>query len=94
MENPLINEKIDRAILIIRGHRVMIDSDLADIYGVQTKRLNEQVKRNLSRFPMDFMSQLTYSEKRELVAKCDHLEKLKYSATNPYAFKEQGISGL
>lgn len=82
-ENSLINDKIDRAILIIRGHRVMIDSDLADIYGVKTKRLNEQVKRNMSRFPRDFMFQLTYSEKRELVAKCDHLKKLKHSAINP-----------
>ena len=89
-ENSLINEKIDRAILIIRGHRVMIDSDLADIFGVKTKRLNEQVKRNLSRFPKDFMFQLTNTEKRELVANCDHLEKLKHSATNPYAFTEHG----
>lgn len=86
----MINEKIDRAILIIRGHRVMIDSDLAEIFGVKTKRLNEQVKRNYSRFPRDFMFQLTSDEKQELVAKCDHLEKLKHSVTNPYAFTEHG----
>lgn len=66
-------EKIDRAILIIRGHKVMLDSDLAAIYGVKTSRLNEQVKRNKNRFPKDFMFQLTNHEKQEVVANCDHL---------------------
>ena len=83
-------EKIDRAILIIRGHKVMLDSDLAAIYGVKTSRLNEQVKRNKNRFPNDFMFQLTNHEKQEVVANCDHLEKLKFSRTNPYAFTEHG----
>lgn len=83
-------EKIDRAILIIRGHKVMLDSDLAAIYGVKTSRLNEQVKRNKNRFPKDFMFQLTNHEKQEVVANCDHLEKLKFSRTNPYAFTEHG----
>ena len=55
-------EKIDRAILLIRGHKVMLDADLANIYGVTTKRLNEQVKRNRTRFPVDFMFQLTEGE--------------------------------
>ena len=55
-------ERIERSILLIRGHKVMLDSDLAGLYGVTTKRLNEQVKRNLSRFPEDFMFQLTESE--------------------------------
>lgn len=83
-------EKIDRAILIIREHKVMLDSDLAAIYGVKTSRLNEQVKRNKNRFPKDFMFQLTNHEKQEVVANCDHLEKLKFSRTNPYAFTEHG----
>jgi hypothetical protein len=83
-------EKIDRAILLIRGKKVMLDSDLALIYGVKTFRLNEQVKRNKSRFPEDFMFQLTDEEKQEVIANCDHLEKLKYSPTNPYAFTEHG----
>ena len=81
---------IDRAILIIRGQKVMIDSDLAELFGVRTKRLNEQVKRNINRFPKDFMFQLTTKEKQELVASCDHLERLKHSGTNPYAFTEHG----
>lgn len=74
----------------MRGYRVMLDRDLAEIYGVPTKRLNEQVKRNLDRFPEDFMFQLTESEKAEVVANCDHLANLKFSPTLPYAFTEHG----
>ena len=83
-------EKIDRAILFLRGQKIMLDSDLAEIYGVKTSRLNEQVKRNKDRFPNDFMFQLSDSEKQEVIANCDHLEKLKFSRTNPYAFTEHG----
>jgi len=72
-----IADKIDRAILIIRGQKIMIDSDLAELFGVKTFRLNEQVKRNIHRFPKDFMFQLTAKEKQEVIANCDHLEKLK-----------------
>lgn len=92
MENKSVipTEKIDRAILIIRGHKVMLDSDLADIYGVKTSRLNEQVKRNKERFPSDFVFQLTSQEKQEVIANCDHLQKIKFSRTNPYAFTEHG----
>lgn len=68
----------------------MLDVDLAEIYGVKTKRLNEQVKRNILRFPSDFMFQLSEEEKEEVVAKCDHLSKLKFSVSNPYAFTEHG----
>jgi hypothetical protein len=82
--------KIENRIILIRGEKVIIDSDLAEFYGVLTKRLNEQVKRNIDRFPDDFMFQLSQSEKSELVASCDHLEKLKYSKTLPYAFTEHG----
>jgi len=89
-ENLQPIEKIDRVILIIRGKKVILDSDLADLYGVKTKRLNEQVRRNIYRFPNDFMFQLTTSEKKKVVANCDHLEKLKFSGTNPYAFTEHG----
>ena len=56
------SERIERLILLIHGHKVMLDSDLAELYGVTTKRLNEQVRRNLSRFPDDFIFQLTESE--------------------------------
>lgn len=72
------DELIMNKILVIRGLKVMIDSDLAELYGVTTKRLNEQVKRNLKRFPEDFMIQLTEIEKVQVVANCDHLKKLKF----------------
>ena len=82
--------KIEQRILFIRGEKVIIDADLAEFYGVPTKRLNEQVKRNKDRFPKDFMFQLYVQEKVEVVANCDHLSKLKYSNALPYAFTEHG----
>jgi len=82
--------KIEQRILLIRGEKVIVDTDLAEFYGVPTKRLNEQVKRNKGRFPDDFMFQLSPDEKAEVVANCDHLENLKYSTTLPYAFTEHG----
>ncbi|MBI4744152.1 MAG: ORF6N domain-containing protein [Actinobacteria bacterium] len=81
---------IEQKIFTVRNIKVMIDADLAEIYGVSTKRLNEQVKRNKERFPEDFMFQLTKEEKIEVVANCDHLEKLKFSTSLPYAFTEHG----
>jgi hypothetical protein len=81
---------IQQRILLIRGVKVIIDADLAEFYGVQTRRLNEQVKRNRERFPGDFMFQLTADEKIELIANCDHLEKLKFSKALPFAFTEHG----
>jgi hypothetical protein len=84
------DELIMNKILIVRGVKVMIDSDLAELYGVTTKRLNEQVKRNIKRFPEDFMFRLTEREKQEVVANCDHLERLKFSPNLPYAFTEHG----
>jgi hypothetical protein len=91
-ESELIvpDEIIMTKILFIRGEKVMIDRDLAEPYGVSTKRLNEQVKRNIKRFPVDFMYQLTEEEKEEVVAKCDHLKTLKYSPQLPYVFSEYG----
>ena len=82
--------RIEGRIQVIRGLRVMVDVDLAALYGVQTKRLNEQVKRNRERFPADFLLQLTPQEKAEVVANCDHLQKLKFSKVLPYAFTEHG----
>jgi len=83
-------ERIERLILVIRGQRIMLDADLARLYGVSTKRLNEQVKRNKERFPERFMFRLTAKEKAEVVANCDHLQKLKFSPVLPYAFTEHG----
>ncbi|MFI5236658.1 MAG: ORF6N domain-containing protein [Ignavibacteriales bacterium] len=83
-------ERVEKGILLIRNHRVLIDADLAELYGVTTKRLNEQVKRNKARFPKDFMFKLTKSEKQEVVANCDHLSRLKFSPVLPSAFTEHG----
>lgn len=90
MRALLPSERIERTILLIRGHKVMLYTDLAHLYGVSTKRLNEQVKRNRNRFPSDFMFQLTSKEKAEVVANCDHLTKLKFSPAKPSAFTEHG----
>ena len=68
----------------------MIDRDLAELYGVSTKRLNEQVKRNLNRFPEDFMFQLTDGEKNELVANCDRFLLMRHTTSLPYVFTEHG----
>jgi hypothetical protein len=87
---PLPYLNIQGTILTIRHQNVMLDRDLALLYGVETKRLNEQVKRNINRFPSEFMFQLTNEEKAEVVANCDHLQALKFSRTNPYAFTEHG----
>ena len=84
------DELILSKILKIRGVKVMIDSDLAELYGVSTKRLNEQVKRNAGRFPADFMFQLSEQEKQEVVAICDHLKRLRISPRLPYVFTEHG----
>lgn len=83
-------ERIERSILLIRGQKVMLDADLAELYGVLTKVLNQAVKRNKERFPVDFMFQLTKEEKDEVVTICDHLKRLKFSPTLPYAFTEHG----
>jgi hypothetical protein len=83
-------ELITSKILIIRGQRIMIDADLAELYGVPTKALNQAIKRNPERFPQDFMFQLTVDEKQEVVTNCDHLRNLKFSRTLPYAFTEHG----
>ena len=77
-------------IMNLRGTKIMIDHDLAELYGVSTKRLKEQVRRNINRFPEDFMFQLTEEEKQEVVAICDHLANLRYSPYLPYAFTEHG----
>ncbi len=83
-------ERIERAILEIRGLRVMLDADLAALYGVSTKALNQAVKRNLDRFPATFMFRLTAEERREVVTVCDHLRNLKYTRALPQAFTEHG----
>ena len=99
--NLMTIENIRNRVYIIRGQQVMLDYDLADIYGYEVKRLNEQVKRNIARFPMDFMFQLLKEELPENFLKSQfatlnenqnkrglHIKKM------PYAFTEQGINNL
>jgi hypothetical protein len=86
----VVEDDASRRILLIRGNRVIVDADLAELYGVHTKRLNEQVKRNRDRFPADFMFQLTAEEKEQVVANCDHLANLKFSTGLPHVFTEHG----
>jgi hypothetical protein len=89
-ESLVPEEYIMSKILVVRGQKVMIDRDLAELFGIETKRLNEQVKRNIKRFPPRFMFQLTIEEKDEVVANCDHMSNLKFSPFLPYVFTEHG----
>jgi hypothetical protein len=82
--------RVEELILFLREERVLLDADLAAIYGVSTKALNQAVKRNAERFPTDFNFQLSDLERQEVVTKCDHLSRLKYSKACPYAFTEHG----
>ena len=94
MNELTVQQNIEHKIFTIRGVQVMIDRDLAELYGVEPKRLGEQVKRNIERFPDEFRFQLTEAEKNELVANCDRLQPLKHSSSLPYVFTEQGVSML
>ena len=86
---------IQSKIYEIRGYRVMLDFDLAEMYGVLTKRLKEQVRRNIERFPNDFMFELTKSEWLQLVANCDQLpENIKHSPVPPFTFTQEGVAML
>ena len=86
--------EIENRIFTFRNAQVMIDKDLAEMYGVGTKVLNQAVKRNIERFPDSFRFQLTENERNELVTICDRLAKLKHSSVFPYVFTEQGIAML
>ena len=90
--NDLLN--IENRILAIRGQQVMLDRDLAELYGVETKVLNQAVKRNIERFPEHFMFQLTKDEQTELVTICDRFKTLKHSVSSSYTFTEQGVAML
>jgi phage regulator Rha-like protein len=94
MENLIKPEGIEQFILLIRSNRVMIDRDLADLYGVETKYLNRQVKRNPRRFPIEFMFQLNPEEKNELVTNWHRFSSLKHSTYLPFVFTEHGVAML
>ena len=87
-------ERIQQCILLLRGEKVMLDRDLAELYGVETRVLNQAVKRNIERFPADFMFKLDKSEVEKVITNCDNLRDLKFLPSTPYAFTEQGIAML
>ncbi|MDY6839368.1 MAG: ORF6N domain-containing protein [Thermodesulfobacteriota bacterium] len=87
-------EQVERMIFLLRGQKVMVDADLATLYGIPTKVLNQAVTRNKRRFPSDFMFRLTKEERHELVTNCDRLQRLKHSSAFPRAFTEQGVAML
>jgi len=93
-ENSLSQYDIEKLIVTVRGEQVLIDQDIARIYGVTTGRLNQQAKRNIARFPESFRFQLTKEERDEVIANCDNLRSLKFYPSLPYAYTEQGIGQL
>ena len=93
-ETTLSQYDIEKLIVTVRGEQVLIDQDIARLYGVTTSRLNQQAKRNIERFPESFRFQLTKEERDEVVANCDNLRSLKFYPSLPYAYTEQGIGQL
>ncbi|MDD5406170.1 MAG: ORF6N domain-containing protein [Sulfurovaceae bacterium] len=85
---------IEDKIFTIRNVQVILDRDLAELYGVETKVLNQAVKRNIERLPIEFRFQLSEIEKYELVTNCDRLQLLKHSSSLPFVFTEQRVSML
>ena len=90
----IVTNTIESRIFTIRGQKVMIDRDLAELYEVETKKLNQAVKRNIERFPVEFMLKLSKDELSQLVTNCDRFNTLKHSSSTPYAFTEHGIAML
>ena len=88
MTTTVLMDKITSKIYLIQGQKVMLDADLAELYGVTTKALNQAVTRNEQRFPSDFMFRLTKEEKQELVTNCDRLDRLKHSSALPSVLTE------
>ncbi len=94
MKEIVPREIIESKILLIRGQKVMLNKDLAQLYGVTTKRLNEQVRRNIKRFPEDFMFQLTWQETKFLRSQNATLKRGQHAKYKSYAFTEQGVAML
>jgi hypothetical protein len=94
MAVPILSEQVERNILLIRGHRVMLDTDLAKLYRVPTKAINQAVKRNTYRFPVDFMFQLTSKETTALRSQFVTSKSRGGRQYRPYAFTEQGVAML
>lgn len=90
-EISIPNETIVTKIYLIRGQKVMIDKDLADLFDVETKQLKRQVRRNIERFPISFMFELSLEENKSLRSQFGTLEKGKHSKYSPFVFTEHGI---
>lgn len=90
----IVEEKIISKIYFIRKHKVMLDADLAELYGVETKVLKQSVKRNIDRFPDDFMFELTQAENEILKSQLGTLKRGQHSKYLPFAFTEQGVAML
>jgi len=94
MPTLIPQEVIEQKIFLIRGKKVMLDRDLAELYGVETKYLNRQVRRNIQRFPEEFSFRLNKQEKIGLVTICHRFKSMKHSTSLPYAFTEYGVAML
>lgn len=94
MNEIMLEDVIEKKIFLIRGQKVMIDRDLAELYEVKTKQLNQQVNRNIQRFPEEFIFKLTLKEKDELVQICHRFDSMKHSTSLPYVFTEHGVAML
>jgi len=92
--NQLAMERLALMVHLIRGEKVMLDADLASLYGVQTKALNQAVQRNIDRFPQDFMFQISPDEKESLRSQFVTLKRGGHRKYLPYAFTEQGVAML
>lgn len=90
----ILTERIERSILLLRGQKVMLDSDLAELYGVETKVLNRAVKRNIGRFPEDFMFQLTKEEYDSLRFQFGTLKRGQHPKYLPHVFTQEGVAML
>ena len=89
--NVVKMDTIENCIITIRGEKVLIDRNVAEIYGVETKRVNEAVKNNQDKFPEDYLFELAQDEKDELVENFDRFKRLKHFTANPKAFTEKGL---
>ena len=85
------SEDVEERVLVLRNQRVLIDSDVAELYGIETKRVNEAVRNNPEKFPYGYIFVLDKYEKQEVVENFDHLNKLKFSKVQPTAFTERGL---
>lgn len=90
MENNLLPE-VEKKIIVLRNQQVILDADVAELYGVETKRINEAVSNNTEKFPKGYVFQVNKQEKTEVVENFDHLQKLRFSPQLPKAFTEKGL---